>query len=80
MQSLPTPASTHWKAAIFFAVITGVAVFMGWDFRLIAIGGIVTVLLAGLYVYTIMAEKKQERIKREAERLKKQRRPKNLTD
>ena len=80
MQSLPTPASTLWKVALFFAVITGVAIFLDWDFRLIAIGAIVTVLVAGLYVYTVMAEKKQERIKKEAERLKRQRRPKDLTD
>jgi len=36
--------------------------------------------LIGLYIDTILAEIKQERIEKEAERLKKQRRPDKLTD
>ncbi len=69
MNQLPTPPSTLWKIGLACAVFTGVGIWQQWDIRIVVIGAVVTVLMAGLFVYAIYTEKKMIRLKKEADRL-----------
>ncbi len=71
MSNMPTPPSTLWKVTAACAVFTGISIWQQWDWRISTVGGVLTLLIGGVYIYTVYTEKKVERIKKEAEAAKK---------
>jgi len=69
INQLPTPPSTLWKIGLAGAVFTGIGIWQQWDIRIVVIGAVIKVLMAGLFIYAIYTEKKMIRIKKEADRL-----------
>ncbi len=69
MNPLPTPPSTLWKIVSASGVFTGIAIWQHWYTRILVIGGFLTVLRVGLYVYWICSEKNLERLEKKAEKL-----------